>query len=230
MELIEPDWKISEHIRAFFTCRTHGCSAVPFDSLNLSKRVGDLDQSVEINRSLLGVPSEPKYLKQVHGVNCVPADRAGKGVEADASFTKKRNEVLAVLVADCVPVLFSSKNGSCVAAAHAGWRGLANGVLHRTVEAIGVSPLCAWIGPCIGPCHYLVKRDVFNRFPNQAGFREKSKNQWEMDLALIAADQLVSLGVEVFGGGFCTFCDVKRFYSYRRDGVTGRMGAFIWIE
>ena len=126
MGLIEPDWRISENIRAFFSCRTQGCSAVPFDSLNLSNHVGDLDRSVEINRSLLSVPSGPKYLKQVHGVNCVPAYRAGKEVEADASFTKKRNEVLAVLVADCVPVLFASKNGSCVAAAHAGWRGLAN--------------------------------------------------------------------------------------------------------
>ena len=230
MKIIEPDWEVSENIKAFFTCRGLGASEAPFDSLNLSRQVGDLDKSVEINRRLLNIPSQPNYLKQVHGINCVSADLAGEEVEADASFTKKRNEVLAVLVADCVPVLFATKNGSCVAAAHAGWRGLADGVLHRTVDAMGVSPLFAWVGPCIGPCHYSVKRDVFNRFPNGVGFKEKSKNHWEMDLAQIATDQLISLGLQVSGGGFCTFCDVKRFYSHRRDGVTGRMGAFIWID
>ena len=230
MRVIKPDWDISGNIRAFFTCREGGFSEAPFNSLNLSKQVGDLKKSVELNRRILGFPSKPKYLKQVHGIDCVPATVAGEEVEADACFTSNRNEVLAVLVADCVPVLFASKNGSSVAAAHAGWRGLANGVLHRTVEALGASPLCAWIGPCIGPCHYSVKKDVFDRFPNGIGFREKSKNHWEMDLAKIATDQLSRLGVQVFRVRFCTFCEVKRFFSFRRDGVTGRMGAFIWIE
>ena len=230
MRLIEPDWEISSNVRAFFTCREDGFSEAPFDSLNLSNQVGDFDKTVEKNRGLLNFPSEPHYLTQVHGTNCVPAYQALKGVEADASFTEKPKEVLTVLVADCVPVLFSSKDGTRVGAAHAGWRGLASGILRRTVQSIGLLPLCAWIGPCIGPCHYSVKRDVFDQFPNDAGFKEISKNHWEMDLAGIAADQLTSLGVQVFGGGFCTFCDEKKFFSYRRDGVTGRMGAFIWID
>ena len=230
MRLIEPDWEISGNVRAFFTCRENGFSEAPFDSLNLSNQVGDYHETVEKNRELLNFSSEPHYLTQVHGTNCVPAYQASKNVEADASFTAKRKEVLTVLVADCVPVLFSSKDGTRVGAAHAGWRGLANGILRRTVQSIGLLPLCAWIGPCIGPCHYSVKRDVFDRFPNGVGFKEISKNRWEMDLAGIATDQLISLGVQVYGGGFCTFCDEKSFFSYRRDGETGRMGAFIWIE
>tara|TARA_B100000674_G_scaffold495401_2_gene522730 strand:- start:315 stop:1007 length:693 start_codon:yes stop_codon:yes gene_type:complete len=230
VRLIEPDWGISRNIKAFVTCRGHGFSKAPYNSLNLSNQVGDVGKSVEKNRGLLDLPGEPRYLTQVHGNECVPACRASRGVKADASFTAKRNEVLTVLVADCVPVLFANKNGTRVGAAHAGWRGLANGVLRRTVEAIGLSSLCAWIGPCIGPCHYSVKRDVFDRFPTDLGFKEISMNRWEMDLAGIAEAQLIGLGVQVYGGGFCTFCDEENFFSYRRDGKTGRMGAFIWIQ
>jgi YfiH family protein len=134
------------------------------------------------------------------------------------------------MVADCLPVVLTSRGGDIVGIAHAGWRGLADGVLSSTAIALGVGSMLAWMGPAIGPCHYLVGEDVRSRFSSATGFAEVSEGRFSMDLYAIANEQLQHLGIEVFGGGLCTYCDSARFFSYRRDGVTGRMGGFIWMD
>jgi YfiH family protein len=135
------------------------------------------------------------------------------------------------MVADCLPIFLSSKTGKVVAVIHAGWRGLANGVIEETLDCQKDEEWIAWIGPAIGPCHYEVKQDVLDHFESEDGFAKKSGATWSMDLAAIAEAQFRQFGVlEIYGGGYCTYCDEERFFSYRRDGKTGRMAGFIWLE
>jgi hypothetical protein len=230
VKLIEPDWAAPPNVKAFFTCRSGGFSEGPYLSLNLGDHVNDDPTTVHMNRRLLPLPAEPNYFEQIHGNTCVHADAADLGEKADGAFTRRSKKVLVVLVADCLPVLFTDKAGTAAGAAHAGWRGLAHGILNQTVKALESESLIAWLGPCIGPCHYVVREDVVSRFASHLGFERLSSESWKMDLSLIARTQLNELGVEVYGGGLCTFCDEKLFYSYRRDGCTGRMGAYIWLE
>ncbi len=243
MASLKPNWPAPLNIKALFSDRSGGCSPVPYASFNLGSHVGDDPALVARNRALIDVPGEPYWLEQTHTDICVNADMDTADRLGDASLTRARGKVLAIMVADCLPIMFTSRSGDIVGIAHAGWRGLANGVLSSTVMALGTGSILAWMGPAIGPCHYTVGEDVRASFSSSTGFAAKCSEEdkcpgeassvgvkFSMDLYAIANEQLQNLGVEVFGGGLCTYCDASRFFSYRRDGVTGRMGGFIWME
>ena len=224
------------------TTRDGGGSAGPWAGMNLGLGCGDDRDTVIANRARLAthLPSEPAWLQQVHGTTVVDAARVDAPVQADASYSALPHVVCAVLVADCMPVLFASADGTRVAAAHAGWRGLAAGVLEATLAASGLDPAetMAWLGPAIGPRHFEVGDDVRRAFvdaPNgdeaATAFKPKSDGKWLADLAHLARLRLAGCGVcAVLDSGLCTASEPKRFYSYRRDGVTGRMAALIWID
>jgi YfiH family protein len=217
-------------VRALFTTRAQG---------NLADHVGDVSSAVAIRRAALRVhlPAEPRWLTQVHGVRCIDAETSATGVEADASFARTPGIVCAVLTADCLPVLLCDESGSVVAAAHAGWRGLAAGVVEAAVAAMGVpgERLLAWLGPAIGPTAFEVGDEVRAAFVEQisaaaAAFVARPNGKWLCDLYALARLRLAAVGVTcVFGGGRCTFSEPDDFYSYRRDGVTGRMASLIWL-
>lgn len=231
-ELI-PDWPAPVAVKSFFTTRMGGFSRAPYESLNLALHVDDDPQIVQRNRRLLPVPGDPLWLNQVHSDTCIDASRVvpmAAPAQADASFTREAGRVLVVMVADCLPVLLASTDGSVIAVAHAGWRGLANGVIESTLTSIGGGDMMAWLGPAIGPCHYVVGAEVRHCFPEQTGFAAMPDGQFAMDLYSIARQQLEALGVACFGGGYCTYCDEAQFFSYRRDGVTGRMAGLIWMQ
>jgi YfiH family protein len=226
------------------TTRQGGVSSAPWDSFNLGDHVGDDPQHVAANRARLrqNLPAEPLWLKQVHGARVVDA-AVTSDLEADAAFTRNPATICAVLTADCLPVLFCDRAGSVVAAAHAGWRGLASGVLEAAVAAMGVAPedVLAWMGPAIGPRAFEVGdevRQVFVRqhaeaasaFTPQPSSAE-SKQKWLADIYQLARLRLNHAGVtSIYGGGRCTYGEPGEFFSYRRDGVTGRMAALIWLE
>ena len=248
---IEPSWTVSQRIQAFCTTRQGGISKPPFNSLNLGLNAGDDVADVLQNRSIVRsvVPAEPLWLKQIHGVTVsTPASRNALGngpFEADAAVTNIPNEVLAILTADCMPVLFTSKAGDVIGAAHAGWRGLSGGVLENTIdEMIALSPgfttsdISVWMGPAIGPSVFEVGEDVLQAFAQQ-GQDILSKafipvigtpGKYLADLYLLARDRLRALGIEqITGGEFCTVSSPERFFSYRRDKATGRFASLIWI-
>ncbi len=239
MEFIFPDWPAPANVRAAVTTRAGGVSVGPYASLNLGDHVGDEPAAVAENRArlvrALALPGEPGWLKQVHGT-CA-RDAALAGGEADAGFATGPGVVCVVLTADCLPVLFCDRHGTRVAAAHAGWRGLAAGVLERTVEALDTSPgdVLAWLGPAIGPDAFEVGEEVraeFLRHDARAAeaFRPSPQGRWLADLYALARLRLQRQGVTaIHGGGLCTYRDVERFYSYRRDGVTGRVASLIWL-
>lgn len=177
------------------------------------------------------LPGDPAWLRQVHGTHVVDLDRSSK-LEGDAAITRIRNRVCAIRVADCMPVLFSDQDATVVAAAHAGWRGLSAGVLESTIDAMGVPgrEVVAWLGPAIGPKVYEVGDEVRAAFKEKDAFAPTRPGHWLLDLYAVACRRLDEKGVErIFGGGFCTYSDPARFYSYRRDGAKGRMVAFIWL-
>lgn len=249
---IDPSWLVPPQIKAFCTTRVGGVSKLPFDGLNLGLNAGDDPVDVLHNRSLLRpiLPADPCWLKQIHGVAVsTPAARKafiGDPLEADASVTNTPNEVLAVLTADCMPVLFASKNGDVIAAAHAGWRGLSGGVIENTIQSMcslapGLTPhdIAVWMGPAIGPTAFEVGEDVLQAFSSQsqAVLSEAFKpidgipGKYWANLYLLARDRLRSFGIEqIYGGDFCTFRDSANFYSYRRDKKTGRFASLIWIS
>jgi YfiH family protein len=237
-----PDWPVPATVKAVTTTRAGGVSVPPYNSFNLADHVGDAEPAVRENRLLLRqrlhLPAEPLWLQQVHGDQVVAADSSAPRPCADAAYTCARATVCAVLSADCLPVLFCDRRGTRVAAAHAGWRGLACGVLERTVAALGVAPdqLLAWLGPAIGPHAFQVGAEVRDAFVGQhvearAAFVTQSDGRWLADLYRLARIRLGALGVKaVYGGSLCTFSEPERFYSYRRDGVTGRMASLIWLD
>jgi YfiH family protein len=237
---IVPDWPVPKQVRAFVTTREGGVSVGPFASMNLGLRVQDNAQSVLRNRALLRalLPQEPKWLAQVHGTHVVDADVSEAEVQADAAYARRPGTVCAVLVADCVPVFFSARDGSAVAVAHAGWRGLAGGVLESTVEALAMPAreLLVWLGPGIGPDAFEVGEDVRQAFVGRdrharKAFRPHAAGKWLCDLFLLARQRLHALGVgAVYGGGLCTHSDPTRFFSHRRDRLTGRMAALAWLH
>ena len=242
-EWITPDWPVPARVRAFVTTRAGGMSRAPYDSFNLGTRCGDDVAAVTANRAALGkyLPAEPVWLRQVHGTQIIDAGRLlepAREPEADAAFTRSPGTVCAVLVADCMPVLLSDRSGAVVAAAHAGWRGMSAGVIEAAVAAMGVTPrdVIAWLGPAIGPDRFEVGADVRQAFTANheaaaAAFKPYPgrPEKWLCDLYLLARLRLAKLGIEaVYGGGGCTVSDA-RFYSFRRDKTTGRMGAFIWL-
>lgn len=236
---IEPDWPAPPRVKALVTTRHGGVSRGPYASLNLGTRVGDDPHAVSENRARLSalLPSEPRWLQQVHGVDVVQADHAPAESTGDAAFTRVAGIVCAVQIADCLPVLFCDRAGTRVASAHAGWRGLSAGVLEQTVSSLDVPPdeLMAWLGPAIGPQRFEVGADVFDRFAADdpaasTAFEPLRDGKWLADLYALARRRLSHVGVTaIFGGGLCTFSDPVRFFSHRRDRVTGRHGAFIWI-
>jgi YfiH family protein len=241
--LLDIGWRPPAGVHAAFTTRLGGVSAAPWDSFNLATHVGDSPESVAANRSLLReklkLPTEPVWLNQVHGVDVVDLDAAPPSatpVTADASFTRTANRVCVIMVADCLPVLFASRDGQTIGAAHAGWRGLANGVLENTVRAMGVPPsdLFAWLGPSISRKHFEVGDEVRGAFVQinpqaESLFAPNSCGRWQADLPGLARQRLLSVGVnDASGGQWCTFADRARFYSHRRDGKGGRLAALIW--
>jgi YfiH family protein len=236
---IEPDWPAPPRVRTLVTTRNGGVSRGPYASLNLGTRVGDDPHAVTENRARLSalLPSEPKWLQQVHGIEAVQADRAEAEPTADAAFTRAPGVVCAVQAADCLPVLLCDREGTGIAAAHAGWRGLSAGVLERTVAALSLPPkdLLAWLGPAIGPRAFEVGADVFDTFTAvdreaAAAFQPLRERKWLADLYALARRRLSLAGVTaVYGGRLCTAGDPTRFFSHRRDGVTGRQAALIWL-
>lgn len=234
---LTPEWPAPPGVRAASTLRTGGLSQGPFARLNLGDHVGDEAEAVHANRQRvvagLGLPSEPVWLRQVHGARVVDA-AAAAGLEADGTFTSERGRVCAVMTADCLPVLLCSLDGDCVAAVHGGWRSLAAGILEAAVGAMGTTRVMAWLGPAIGPAAFEVGSEVRDVFVGRdaalaAAFRAVAHDKWLADIYAIARRQLLTLGVDAcYGGDHCTHSDPDRFYSYRRDGVTGRMATLIW--
>lgn len=240
LPVLIPDWPAPPQVRALVTTRGGGLSAPPFETFNLGSHVGDAAQAVAANRTRLRtlLPGEPCWLNQVHGVAVVEADDAQGVPEADAAVARRPGRVCAVLTADCLPVLFCDRAGSVVAAAHAGWRGLAAGVLEATVARMEVptQQVIAWLGPAIGPAAFEVGGEVREAFISQdvaaaAAFVPGVRGKWMADLFRLARQRLARAGVSsVHGGDLCTHADRTRFYSFRRDGVTGRFASLIWLE
>ena len=251
--LLRPRWQAPAGVVALCTTRVGGASAAPWASLNLGTHVGDDPAAVAQNRRRLQVaaalPSVPGWLRQVHGIQVADLDAlpAGGDPEADAAITGRPEVVCAVLTADCLPVVLAATDGSLVAAAHAGWRGLANGVLEATVAAIRARAgariaLSAWLGPAIGPAHFETGDDVRSAFlaadPGaDAGFSPGRAGRWQCDLYQLARRRLEAVGVgDIGGGGFCTYAEEDRFYSHRRDvqhrglAATGRMATLVWRQ
>lgn len=240
--LLEPDWPAPTRVRALVTTRLGGVSEPPYDSFNLADHVGDDPQAVAENRRRLvttaGLPAEPRWLRQVHGADAVAARTAASDACADASFTDTADTVCAVLTADCLPILLADEQGERVAALHAGWRGLAGGVIESTLGAWGgpAQRTLAWLGPAIGPRAFEVGEEVRSAFvdddPASArAFVPGRPGHWYADLYALARRRLHACGVaQVWGGNRCTVSDAELFYSYRRDGTTGRMASLIWLD
>lgn len=240
-QFILPDWPAPRNIRAATTTRAGGVSRAPYQSLNLAAHVGDDSPAVSENRArlrhALQLPAEPLWLKQVHGITVINAGLRNGEPEADGSYAVGSGAVCAVLTADCLPVLLCDRAGTKVAALHAGWRGLANGVIERGVAALQTpgTELLAWLGPAIGPAAFEVGQEVQAAFTAHdpaaaAAFRPHRDGKYLADIYALARQRLAGLGVtSVYGGRFCTLTDRERFYSYRRDGVTGRMATLIWL-
>lgn len=236
---ILPVWPAPARVRACATTRLGGVSEGPYASLNLGAHVGDRAEHVAENRrrvrEALALPAEPAWLEQVHGIQVVRAEQAP--ARADGAWTDAAGVVCAVLTADCLPVLFCDEAGSEVAAAHAGWRGLLAGVLEETVLAMGLAPrrLLAWLGPAIGPRAFEVGEEVREAFlaidvGADVCFTPSPRGRWLADLPGLARRRLQAQGLaRIYGGHDCTYQHPDRFFSYRRDGQTGRMAALIWL-
>ncbi|MDD2699823.1 MAG: peptidoglycan editing factor PgeF [Sideroxydans sp.] len=237
---IAPDWPAPANVKAMQTTRVGGVSRAPYDSMNLGLHVGDDPLRVNHNRQSLSalLPTEPVWLEQVHGTEVANADAAGCRVVADACIARYRGSVCVVMTADCLPVLLCDEDGTVVGAVHAGWRGLCDGVLEATVRAMGVAPhkLMAWLGPAISQQHFEVGAEVREAFiardasASDAFLAQAGSDKYRADLYLLARQRLNALGItRIHGGGRCTYSEPDCFYSYRRDGATGRMGTFIWL-
>lgn len=220
LDVLVPQWNAPANVRAVLTLRCEGPIENP----------GRL-------REGLSLPEEPTLLEQVHGIEVADLDTIAVGrPRADASVTSTPERVCVVRVADCMPVLFAERSGKAVGAAHAGWRGMATGVLESTVAALRVDPaqLFAWMGPAIGVKHFEVGDEVREAFTSahpdaEAGFTRNERGRWQCDLALLARQRLQAMGIrDIAGGGWCTYAD-PRFYSFRREGRTGRMAALVWL-
>jgi polyphenol oxidase len=240
-EAYVPDWNIPANVRALQTTRIGGVSGAPWDSFNLGNHVGDTADAVAANRALLRrkLPGDPFWLAQVHGTVAVDIDNWPKINQGDAAYSRRPGNVCAVMTADCLPVLFCDRQGSVVAAAHAGWRGLLAGVLECAVGAMQIAPekILVWLGPAIGPARFEVGSEVRDAFvagdaAASLAFTPRSGDgKWLCDIYLLAGQRLRRMGITAISGGeACTVSDGGRFFSYRRDGVTGRMASLIWLE
>ncbi len=239
---LTPDWPVPHSVRALSTFRGGGVSMTPYASLNLASHVQDAPVAVDENRRLLriaaGLPAEPTWLAQVHGVCVRNLDADEPPGPADASVTRQSGRVCAILTADCLPVLLAAESGTQVGAAHAGWRGLAAGIIETTVAALGGSgeALLAWLGPAIGPGHFEVGAEVREAMLRadpgaEAAFSLNARGRYMADLPALARSRLRQLGVRrIYGGGECTFAASEKYFSHRRDGLTGRQATLIWMQ
>ncbi len=239
--LIVPGWPAPPRVLAVSTTRQGGVSVPPYDSLNLADHVGDDPAQVAENRRRLatvaGYLSEPAWLQQVHGKRVVAAETVREPVAADAAWTREADRPCVVMTADCLPVLLCDRAGTVVAAVHAGWRGLADGVIAATVAEMNVPPmeLLAWLGPAIGPTAFEVGEEVHAAFvaldrANANCFKPSPTGRWLADIYGLARLQLRRLFVTaIYGGYSCTFSEPERFFSYRRENRTGRMASVIWL-
>lgn len=241
LELIQPDWPAPANVKSLSTTRHGGISTGPYAALNLGNHVGDDPQNVAANRALLGqhVPMEPLWLTQVHGTTVVNAACTCPHAEADASIARITHRICAIMTADCLPVLFCDIKGTAVGAAHAGWRGLNAGILEATIKAMQTPPgeIMAWLGPAIGPDAFEVGPEVRAAFIAhdalaESAFRPSANvGKWLADLYQLACQRLAASGItQVYGGDRCTYSEADTFFSYRRDGATGRMASLIWLE
>ena len=239
---IFPDWPAPRSIFALSTTRVDGFSRPPYDELNLGHHVGDEPDLVERNRNYLQksaqLPEAPRWLNQVHGTQVSFASGWQYNDEADAIISDQEKQVCAIMTADCLPLLLCNKQGNKVAAIHAGWRGLANGIIEKTVQDFSClsNDILVWLGPAIGPNKFEVGSDVFEQFTAQSplaahAFQQVDSTHYLANIYLLARQRLNAIGVNaIFGGEHCTFSDPEQFFSYRRDGVTGRMASMIWID
>ena len=239
---ILPDWPEIPSVSALSTTRLGGVSRGAYNSFNLAQHVGDCHETVIRNRSLLEekakLPVAPRWLKQVHGTRLVDAASSPSGNEADGCYSRERSVVCVVMTADCLPVLIADKKGEYVAAVHAGWRGLCDGIIEKAIIESNLPPerLQVWLGPAIGSAAFEVGEEVrsafIERYVEAAGaFKVGLPGKWLADIYLLARIALQQVGVtNSYGGQFCTYSDAARFYSYRRDGVTGRMASLIWLK
>ena len=242
LNLIIPNWPAPANVKALQTTRVGGISLAPYNSLNLGSHVKDDPLHVAHNRQLLSefLPSEPVWLNQVHGINVVDAAQTNCVPDADASFSTRKNVVCVTMTADCLPILICDTAGTLVTSIHAGWRGLCDGIIEATIAKMGVdsSQLMAWLGPAIGSNAFEVGAEVRTQFIAQDGQSETAfkphGGKYLCNIYQIAAQRLNNCGLnQIYGGGidtdFCTFTQNDQFYSYRRDGVTGRMATLIWL-
>jgi len=240
-DFIWAEWPASANIRALTTTRAGGVSQGAYSSLNLADHVDDNLIDVEKNRQILAEQlkiEQPVWLKQVHGVQVVDASTAMHHEVADAVYSLQPDTVCAVLTADCLPLLFCNQQATKVAAAHAGWRGLADGVIESTVDTLQENPedIMVWLGPAIGASCFEVGQDVYDAFVLQdnsakSAFSKVDAEHYLADIYHLARLRLKKLGIEkVYGGGLCTYTDEDRFYSFRKNKITGRMASMIWIS
>lgn len=242
LDFIKPQWPAPAHVVALQTTRNGGVSKGAYASLNLGAHVQDDPMAVASNRQLLApyLPSEPVWVNQVHGTHVIDASSSTCLQSADAAFSNKPNVVCVTMTADCLPILFCDTEGTVVAAAHAGWRGLCDGVIEATVAKMQVpaEKILAWLGPAIGPMAFEVGEEVKSQFVAKDGQAEHAfvayGDKWLCNLYSIAQQRLHGLGVtQIYGAGinenFCTYTDEARFFSFRRDNVTGRMASMIWL-
>jgi YfiH family protein len=241
MQNLTAGWPAPARVRTLVTTRDGGVSLAPYASLNLGQHVGDDPAAVAENRARLRacLPAEPFWLNQVHGIGVQEAcaDAPDVPPDADAGFTRQPGVVCAVMTADCLPVLLTDRSGSVVAAAHAGWRGLCNGIIEATIArmAVPANDILAWLGPAIGPDAFEVGPEVRAAFmahgPTAASaFAAIPDGKYLADIYLLARQRLNACGVtEVHGGDACTVTERERYFSYRRDGRTGRMASLIWL-
>lgn len=256
---IKPTWPAPSQVKAFSTVRTGGVSAKPFDSFNLGNHVGDDPRSVAENRNILSqglrLPETPRWINQVHGTDIIdlenyPVTSLPNLPNADASISFKPHQVALVLTADCLPILLCDQKASCIAAIHAGWRGLAAGIIQRAVEKLKCDPssLMAWLGPAIGPTAFEVGQEVKEAFSlagDEKAFKAltstsgktsgktsgQTPGKWLADLYILARLRLAHLGIQnIYGGEYCTFKEEDKFFSYRRANPTGRQATIIWLE
>ena len=249
LNFITPNWPAPKNIHALQTTRNSenregGVSHAPFNSLNLGSHVKDNPIHVAQNRQLLSqfLPSEPVWLNQIHGINVIDAANTNCVPDADASFTTRKNVVCVTMTADCLPILVCDSAGTLVASIHAGWRSLCDGVIEATIAKLPANPadLMAWLGPAIGPNAFEVGSDVRAQFMEkdaqaELAFKKHGEDQeqdkWLADIYKIATQRLNNLGVtKIYGGNRCTFTEKDQFFSFRRDGATGRMATLIWLE
>lgn len=240
---IYPNWPVPENVHGLTTTRCGGVSRPPFDQFNLADHVGDNPLSVERNRDCLikrlALPTSPAWLTQIHSTTVIELiNEQNENGEADAAYTQLPEQICTVMTADCLPVLFCSLNGDEVAAAHAGWRGLCNGILENTINhfRIPASDIFVWFGPAIGPANFEVGKDVRDAFMAvdecaKVAFVPTHSGKYLANIYQLAKQRLNRLGVSrIYGGEYCTVSDKRQFYSYRRDGITGRMATLIWFN